>query len=47
MIKDIGTLARKDIKRFLNAKIFLELFVKVEENWRNKKSRLKEYGYED
>ncbi len=47
MIKDIGTLARKDIKRFLNAKIFLELFVKVEENWRKKKSRLKEYGYED
>ena len=37
MIKDISTLARKDIKRFLNAKIFLELFVKVEENWRNKR----------
>lgn len=47
MIKEIGTLARHDIKRFLNAKVFLELFVKVEEDWRNKSNRLKEYGYDD
>lgn len=45
MIKKIGTLARKDIVDFLGNKIYLELFVKVEENWRNKKSQLNEYGY--
>ena len=45
MIKRIGTLARKDIVDFLGNKVYLELFVKVEENWRNKKSQLNEYGY--
>lgn len=45
MIKKIGTLARKDIVEFLGSKIYLELFVKVEADWRNKKSQLKEYGY--
>lgn len=45
MIKDIGTLARKDIVNFLGNKIYLELFVKVEDNWRNSPGRLKEYGY--
>lgn len=44
-IKEIGTLARKDIVNFLGSKIYLELFVKVETDWRNKASRLKEYGY--
>jgi GTP-binding protein Era len=32
--------------KFLGNKVFLELFVKVEEDWRNKKRYLKEYGYE-
>lgn len=45
MIKKIGTLARKDIVDFLGNKVYLELFVKVEENWRNKKSQLNEFGY--
>lgn len=45
IIKKIGTLARKDIVDFLGNKIYLELFVKVEENWRNKKSQLNEFGY--
>ena len=44
-IKEIGTLARKDIVNFLGSKVYLELFVKVETDWRNKASRLKEYGY--
>jgi GTP-binding protein Era len=35
MLKRIGTLARKQIERFLGTKVFLELFVKVRENWRN------------
>ena len=45
MIKKIGTLARTDIVKFLGNKVYLELFVKVENDWRNKKSQLKEYGY--
>lgn len=45
MIKKIGTEARKDIKNFLGLPVYLELFVKVEYNWRNKKYQLKEFGY--
>lgn len=45
MIKKIGTEARKDIKNFLELPVYLELFVKVEDNWRNKKYQLKEFGY--
>ncbi len=45
MIKKIGTEARKEIKKFLGVPIYLELFVKVEDNWRNKKYQLKEFGY--
>lgn len=44
-IKEIGTYARKDIVKFLNSKVYLELFVKVESDWRNKTNRLKEFGY--
>ena len=45
MIKSIGTDARRDIVKFLNQKEYLELFVKVETNWRNNKKYLKEFGY--
>lgn len=45
MIKKIGTEARKDIKNFVGLPVYLELFVKVEDNWRNKKYQLKEFGY--
>lgn len=45
MIKKIGTEARKDIKNFLGLPVYFELFVKVEDNWRNKKYQLKEFGY--
>ncbi|MBR6516837.1 MAG: GTPase Era [Bacilli bacterium] len=45
MIKSIGTDARRDIVKFLNQKVYLELFVKVEPNWRNNKKYLKEFGY--
>ena len=45
MIKEIGTEARKDIKNFLGLPVYLELFVKVEDNWRNKKYQIKEFGY--
>ena len=45
MIKDVGTLARKEIVMLLGEKIYLELWVKVEENWRDKQFLLNQYGY--
>ena len=45
MIKKIGMEARKDIEKFLQKKVFLELFVKVKKNWRNDKNILKKFGY--
>ncbi|MFZ5978612.1 MAG: GTPase Era [Hydrotalea flava] len=44
-IKEIGTLARKDIEAFLGGKVFLELFVKVRPKWRDNDLFLKEFGY--
>ncbi len=46
MIKKVGTYARKDIEEFLQKKVFLELFVKVLPDWRNRKNYLKRFGYE-
>src|SRR3954470_4111692 len=45
MIKQVGSLARKDIEEFLGQKIFLELFVKVRTRWRDDELKLREYGY--
>jgi GTP-binding protein Era len=45
MIKKLGTLSRQDIEKFLQQKVFLELFVKVKEKWRDNELYLKEYGY--
>lgn len=45
MIKQLGTLARKDIEAFIERKVFLELFVKVRPKWRDSDLFLKEYGY--
>ncbi|MFN5334285.1 MAG: GTPase Era [Bacteroidota bacterium] len=45
MIKEIGVRARKDIEKFLDSKIYLELFVKVRDKWRDSDLFLKEYGY--
>jgi len=45
MLKQIGTLARVDIETLLNRQVFLELFVKVEADWRNRDYYLKDYGY--
>ncbi|MGI6608246.1 MAG: GTPase Era [Erysipelotrichaceae bacterium] len=47
MIKKIGTFAREELEQRLQRKVFLELFVAVEENWRNKSQQLKEFGYLD
>jgi GTP-binding protein Era len=46
MIKEIGTLARKDIEDFIGSKIYLELFVKVKPKWRDNDTKLKEFGYQ-
>ncbi len=46
MLKKIGTLARKDIERFMGTKVFLELWVKVREDWRNLSQSLKNFGYD-
>jgi GTP-binding protein Era len=45
MLKEIGTQARLDIEQLLNQKVFLELFVKVEADWRNREYYLKNFGY--
>ncbi len=45
MIKEIGVRARKDIEKFLDSKVYLELFVKVRDKWRDNELFLKEYGY--
>jgi len=41
-----GTEARKDMEHFLGKKVFLEMFVKVEKDWRNKDNKLKAFGYQ-
>ena len=43
-LKDIGIRARRDIEELLGHRVHLELFVKVEEDWRNKENLLDEYG---
>lgn len=44
-LKKVGTMARKDIERFFEKNIFLEIFVKVEKDWRNRDNILKSFGY--
>lgn len=44
-LKKVGAMARKDIERFFDKKVFLEIFVKVEKDWRNRDSLLKNFGY--
>lgn len=45
-IKKVGTDARKDLEKFLQKPVFLQLFVKVDPDWRQKESRLRHYGYD-
>ena len=47
MIKRIGVLARKDIEAYLNKRVNLTTFVRVEEEWRNSTRCLREFGYQD
>lgn len=45
MLKNIGKHARKDIETLLGSKVYLELWVKVRKDWRNKESQLHEFGF--
>lgn len=45
MLKKVGMAARRDIETFFDKKVYLELFVKVEPNWRNRDNKLKAFGY--
>lgn len=47
MLKEIGTRARKDIQTLLGSKIYLELWVKVQDDWRDKPRDLNRFGYKD
>ena len=44
-LKKVGMMARKDMERFFDKRIFLEIFVKVEKDWRSRDNMLRAYGY--
>jgi GTP-binding protein Era len=46
-IKRVGAEARKDLQQFFQKKVFIELYVKVNKNWRSDKNQLKRFGYKD
>jgi GTP-binding protein Era len=47
MLKEIGQRARVDIEALLGSKVFLELWVKVQKDWRNKSSQLRDFGFRE
>lgn len=47
MLKKVGTEARQDMEKFFGRKVYLELFVKVREDWRNKQNFLRNFGYDN
>ena len=47
MLKKIGELSRRDIERFMGAKVFLQTWVKVKENWRDSDALLRNFGFTD
>ncbi len=47
MLKEVGKRARQDIETLLGSKVFLELWVKVQKDWRNKPAHLREYGFRE
>jgi len=46
MLKKVGIESRMEMEAFLGKKVFLEIFVKVDPNWRNNEAKLKRFGYE-
>ena len=47
MIKRVGTDARKDLERFIGQKVFLDLYVRVDKDWRDDEVKLRRLGYLD
>ncbi|MCW1927089.1 GTPase Era [Bhargavaea beijingensis] len=47
LLKEIGTRARQDIEMLLGSKVYLELWVKVQKDWRNRANQLREYGFRE
>lgn len=45
MIKKIGQMARRDIEALLDDKVYLDLWVKVQKNWRDRQTYLNDFGY--
>lgn len=45
-LKKVGIEARQDLEKFFGKKVYLETFVKVEENWRKNKNKLRRFGYD-
>ncbi|MBL7903362.1 MAG: GTPase Era [Bacteroidia bacterium] len=45
LLKKTGTMARKEMEQFFNKQVFLELYVKVDKDWRSNENRLKNFGY--
>ena len=46
-LKRVGMDARRDIETFFGKKVFLEIYVKVEADWRNRENKLRSFGYMD
>lgn len=44
-IKKVGIEARQDLERFFGKRVYLEIFVKVEKDWRNRENKLRAFGY--
>ena len=47
MLKQIGSLARRDMEELLGKQVYLELYVKTIKNWRDKEIYLSELGFKD
>ena len=47
MLKKIGELARRDLERDLGAKVYLDLWIKIKEDWRNNQYQMRNFGYQD
>ena len=46
-LKEVSSFARKDMEKFLGAKVYLTVYVKVKEDWRDKQKLIREFGYEE
>lgn len=47
MIRSIRIAAQRELRQMLGKRVELELYVRVEENWRNRESKLKQFGYNE